>query len=74
MALSGPAIAFLPQQDVQDHPVLIHHTPEVTLHAPDPNEDFIEAPRVPRLRSAVAQLFWQTRHRTFCTSYGCSRG
>jgi hypothetical protein len=56
-ALGGSPIASLLHQDIQHDPVLIHGTPEVMQHAPDPDEDFIEVPIIPRPRSAPAQPF-----------------
>jgi hypothetical protein len=36
---------------------LIHRTPEIMQHASDPNEHLVQAPRVPRPRSAAARPF-----------------
>ena len=53
--LGGFAIAPVLNQNVEDNTVLIHGTPEIVLHALDPDEHLIQVPFVARSWPAAAQ-------------------
>ena len=54
-ALGGFGIASVLNEDVEHNAVLIDGTPEIMLHALDPDEHFVEVPLVARPRPAAAQ-------------------
>ena len=41
------SIAPFLHQDIQDLSVLVHGTPQVVALPPDPDEEFVDMPRVP---------------------------
>ena len=60
-ALGGIGIAPVLNEDVEHNTVLIHGTPEIVLHALDPDEHLVEVPLVPgrgrRRRRQLAKLW-----------------
>ena len=54
-ALGGFRIAPFLNQDVQGNTLLINSSPEIMLHALDPNKDLVQVPFVARVGSAAAQ-------------------
>ena len=54
--LCRPGIAAALDEDIEDHPGLVHRPPEIMPDAADPDEHLIEVPLVARLRSAAAQF------------------
>jgi hypothetical protein len=55
-ALGSIGIAPVLNKDVEHNAVLIHGTPEIVLHALDPDEHLVEMPLVPRSRTPAAQV------------------
>jgi hypothetical protein len=54
-ALGSIGISPVLNKDVEHNTVLIHGTPEIVLHALDPDEHLVEVPLVPWPRPAAAQ-------------------
>ena len=54
-ALGGFRIAPFLNEDVQRNTMLINSSPEIMLHALDPNKDLVQVPFVARVGSAAAQ-------------------
>jgi len=54
-AFGGSGIAPVLNEDVEHNAILIHGTPEIVLHALDPDEDLVQMPFVAGLRPAAAQ-------------------
>ena len=54
-ALGSIGVAPVLNKDVEHNTVLIHGTPEIVLHALDPDEHLVKVPLVPWLRPAAAQ-------------------
>ena len=54
-ALGGFRIAPFLNEDVQRNTMLVNSSPEIMLHALDPNEDLVQVPFVARVGSAAAQ-------------------